>query len=437
MKLRIHSLVYLLFFTRIGVSAQTGTLVLSIDDAVRIAMEKNLSLIQQTIELGGKKRTSDRAWNSFLPDITAGAMASYPTSLTGDIPEAQKAWTQGVSLSASLNLSIASINNIQKAKIDYEAGLLTYQQAGQELELQIRKLFYQIILLEANMELEMQSLASAQARYEQTAAFSGIGQASRLDEMTARVDMENQRPNARNAETIYQNALDAFKSMLDIPLEQSIALSGDLEFSDSRLDSTTLQAAVLGSAEPFETVAIQKTIQSLKAQYNAARNGAYIPSLRVSWNSSPLYSTNSNTWNDSGSLSISLGMSIDSLLPWSAAKTQIDSINDSIQSAVIRLSETKRNSESRIIQYQRTIEQTLGTIEALNLNLELAQTAYNLYEEAWRNGAVDYQRLRDAGDSLLQAQNRIKQEQYNLVAAILDLEKELNIPFGSFLGRSL
>ena len=64
MKLRIPGLICLLFFARIGVSAQTGTLVLSIYDAVRIAMEKNLSLIQQTIELGGKKRTSDRAWSS-------------------------------------------------------------------------------------------------------------------------------------------------------------------------------------------------------------------------------------------------------------------------------------------------------------------------------------------------------------------------------------
>jgi outer membrane protein TolC len=54
-----------------------------------------------------------------------------------------------------------------------------------------------------------------------------------------------------------------------------------------------------------------------------------------------------------------------------------------------------------------------------------------MYEQAYRNGAVDYQRLRDAGDSLLQAQNRVQQEQYNLIAAILDLEMELNVPFGS------
>jgi outer membrane protein TolC len=71
------------------------------------------------------------------------------------------------------------------------------------------------------------------------------------------------------------------------------------------------------------------------------------------------------------------------------------------------------------------------TINILNMNVELAETAYELYEEAWRNGAADYQRLRDAGDSLLQAQYRVRQEEYNLTVTILDLEKELNVPFGT------
>jgi hypothetical protein len=39
--------------------------------------------------------------------------------------------------------------------------------------------------------------------------------------------------------------------------------------------------------------------------------------------------------------------------------------------------------------------------------------------------------LRGGRDSLEQAKNRLLQEQYNLISALLDLEKELNIPFGT------
>jgi hypothetical protein len=65
----------------------------------------------------------------------------------------------------------------------------------------------------------------------------------------------------------------------------------------------------------------------------------------------------------------------------------------------------------------------------MKLNVELAQTTYELIEDAFLRGAADYQRLRGAGDSLALARNRLLQEQFNLVSVLLDLEKELNIPF--------
>lgn len=231
-------------------------------------------------------------WNSLIPTITTAAIANHPSSITSEIPPVQNIWTPGFSVSATLNLSVSTIDNIKKARVAYEAGLLTYEQAKQRLELQVRKLFYQIILMESGRELAERSFANAQVRYEQSASLAQAGQASRLDEMAARVDMENKPPNMRSAETL-------------------------------------------------------------------------------------------------------------------------------------------RDREGRITQYRRIIEQTQEAIATLRLNVELARTTYALYEEAYRSGAVDYQRLRDADDSLLLAQNRVQQEQYNLISAILDLEKELNIPFGT------
>jgi outer membrane protein TolC len=425
MKMKYIFFAGLLLVILIGAGAQTGVQSLTADEAVRIALENNLNLRRNAIGLNGKKRAADRSWNSLIPSVTVGAGLGHPTSVTGELPAAQDVWTPGLSVSASLNLSVSMIDAIKQARADYEAGLLTYEQALRELELQVRKLFYQILLLESNRELAAQSLESARARYEQSATFARTGQASRLEEMSARVDMENQRPTVRNAETLYENALDSFKTLLGIPREQAVVLSGTLRYEGSGIPDETAQG------ESLEAAVLQKSIASLEAQRSAARNGAYIPNLRLSWNASPLYDIDGRQWNDASSFSLSLSMALDNLLPGSQAKSQIDSLGDSIRSAEIQLSETLRNSETRIIQYRRTIEQTQESIEALNLNVELAQSTYAMYDEAYRNGAADYQRLRDAGDSLLQAQNRVQQEQYNLISALLDLEKELNVPFGS------
>jgi outer membrane protein TolC len=395
---------------------------MTVDEAVAIALDKNLGLERSSLEIAGKKRTSDRSWNSLLPSVNASAGLSHPSSVTGSVSPEQNGWTPGVSLSASMSLSTAVIENIKKAKADYEAGLLSHELAGQELELQVRKLFYQILLLEANSELASQSLESAQARYEESSALAKVGQSSRLDELSARVDLENQRPKVRSAETLYANALDSFKAVLGIEQETGLVLQGSLEYAD---------AAVTGDAssgESLEMAALRQGIKALETQRKAAWHEAYIPSLRLSWNANPLYRNES--WNDNaGSFSISLGINIDNFLPWSAVRTQLDALDDSIQSSQLQLAESLRNREDRIRQYERTINQTTETIEALRLNVELAESTYAMYEEAYRQGAADYQSLRNAGDSLSQAKYQIQQEYYTLIAAVLDLEKELNVAF--------
>jgi outer membrane protein TolC len=394
---------------------------LTVDEAVGIALDKNLSLRRSSLETAGKKRSSDRSWNSLLPAISASAGISHPTSLTGSLSPERNSVTPGLSLSASLSIATAVIENIKKARIDYEAGILNHEMARQELELQVRKLFYQILLLQANKELASQSLESARTRYEESRALARVGQASRLDELSARVDLENQRPKVREAETMHANVLDSFKAVLGIEQETELLLQGNLEYSGG------IAVRESGGDESLETAVSRQGIKALEAQRKAAWHESYIPSLRFSWNANPLYSN--EAWSDSGSFSITLGINLDNFLPWSPAKTQLDVLDDSIQSSQLQLAESLRNQEDRIRQYKRTIDQTIETIEALKLNVELAESTYEMYGEAYRQGAADYQSLRNAGDSLLQAQYQVQQEYYNFIAAVLDLDKELNRGF--------
>ena len=420
--------------------------VLTVDSAVQIALENNLSLRRMALNTAAMKRAADRSWNSLLPTVSAGAMVSRPTSITGEIfplqamgPDGRvidrNVWTPGFSFSTQVTFSTAVIENIRRAEADYAAGLLSYEAARQELELNVRRLFYHILLLDANRELAAQNFASAQARYEQSAALARAGQVPHLDEFSARVDMENMRPAVRNAEIIYENALDSFKAILGLPSDTVIRLEGSL--------GVTLNGGFSGIHDPprgnraigecLETARLRKSIQSMEAQRNAIRNSAYVPSLRLAWNSTPLYNIQNNFWTDNGSFSITLGLNIDNFLPWSVSRTQMDALNDQIQSTHIQLADSLRSRENRVNQNMRTIGRILESLEATKLNIELAQTTYDMFGEAYRGGAVDYQRLRSARDGLEQAKNRLLQEQFNLISATLDLERELNIPFGTII----
>ena len=415
--------------------------ILTIDDVVRLALDNNLSLQRLALNTNSLKRAADRSWNSLLPTLNASALISHPTSITGEIQPRQTmsldgrvqdrdVWTPGFSLSAGFTLSASIFENIKKARADYEAGLLGYDAARQDLELLARNLFYQILLLDANRELSIQNFQSAEARYEQTLAMTRVGQAPRLDELSARVDMENMRPLMRNAEMLYENALVSLKTVMGIPTETEIKLDGDLTV---RITSEPVENVLLRRTDSLEITRMLASIRSMEAQRNAVRNNAYFPSLRLSWTSTPLYNLQNSYWNDSGSFSISLGINIDNFLPWSAARTQIDAFNDNISAMHIQLSESIRNQDDRLQHSRRNILRIAESIETMELNVELAESTYTQFEDAYRAGAADYQRLRGARDSLEQARNRLLTEQYNLLISLLELEKEWNIPFGTII----
>lgn len=421
--------------------AQETVQVLTVNEAVQIALDNNLSLQQSALNVEIGRRNANRAWNPLIPAVSAAAMVTHPTSITGLEPvripnpaggppiEMENTWTPGFQISAGFNLSTATIENIRLAQINYEAGLLTHEMARLELELHVRRLFYQILLIEANVQLAEQNFASAQLRYEQASVLARTGQITQLDELSARVDMENTRPTVRSVQTAHENAMDAFKMILGIPTETTLRLDGSLSIEINRDFSPERNSP----SQSLEVARLVNSIHSMEAQRSVIRNSVFVPSLRLAWASTPVFANTpaGRSWNDSGSFTVSLGMSLDSFLPWSNAKTQIDNINDGIRASQIQLNDTIRNKENRISQNIRTIEGILESLEAMKLNVELAQSTYEMIGDAFARGAVDFQRLRGAGDSLAMAQNRLLQEQFNLASALLDLERELNIPFGT------
>jgi outer membrane protein TolC len=322
--------------------------------------------------------------------------------------------------------------NIRQAKENYETGLLDYAAARQELEFQVRRLYYRILLLRANTELMEQNAASAQSRHEQIRALQRTGQASNLDELSARLDVQTRQTNVRNAVTTYENALDSLKNLLMIPPEENAVLQGDLQSLSVAEESAQAEAA----GEPLTIGVLRRNIAALEAQRRGLRASSYAPVLNLSWNASPLYSGKTNAWLDEGGkFSITLSMKLDNFLPWSQAKEQIDSLSDTIAAEQNRLQETRLDHQNTVRKLRRNIIRSAETIETLRLNVTLAGETRRMYEEAYRQGAADLQSVHSARDTVLLAENQLLSEQYNLAAAVLELEKELSLPFGTLMRR--
>jgi len=404
---------------------------ITIERAVKLVIDNNLSLKRGAIDLQSRQRSADRAWNSLLPSLSADLRANNGTALVGDMNPAQDAWSSGFNFTASVTFTLSTFDNIKKATADYELGVLSYESAKQELELQVRKLFYQILLLDANRQLAQVSFESAESRHQQSADLVRHGQAPRLDELSARVDMENLRPTLKSTEVLYDNALDTFKTILGIDTETEIVIDGSLEAVSPSLLEQRMTLLETDLSPAIETQSLQKSIESMRLQQSAIHRSAFLPYLRFGWSTTPLYNSYLEDWIDNGSFGVYLGMNLDNFFKWSNARTQIENLDDNIRSVESQLSDVERNRYNRIAQYTRNENRIQESLEAMRLNVELAQTTYDLHEEAYKQGGIDYQQLKSASVSLEQSRNRLLTEQYNLISTLLDLEKELNVPFGT------
>jgi outer membrane protein TolC len=326
-----------------------------------------------------------------------------------------------------LQLSPSIAANIRQAKEEYELGLLGYAAARQELEYHVRLLCCQILLLQANAELMEQNAASARIRHEQILMQQRTGQASNLDELSARLDLQTQETNARSAAVARENAADSLKYLLMIPPEETIMLRGNLQ----TISLTEWNTGMTG--ETITTTLLRKTIESLETQRRGLRNSAYVPALNLSWSASPLYSGKTGLWTDNGQFSATLSMKLDNFFPWSPAREQIDSLSDAISEQQSVLRETILSRRHSVRTLRRNIIQSEETIETLRLNITLAEETRKTYEDAYRRGAADLQSLYSARDNVLLAENQLLSEQYNLAAAALELEKELAVPFGTLM----
>jgi outer membrane protein TolC len=396
--------------------------VLTMDQAVDWAVKNNLSLQRTLSAKDEKKRASDVSWNSLIPAVSASSAVSKANADGSKLIPAE-------TISASLSLSPAIASSMKRARIDYESGAIDYEAAKRSLDLSVRKAFCQILLFKEQIAVYERKIETAKSQYDQTAAKARVGQASQLELLRAQVNWETLKPNLKNARVSYENTVDDFKQAIGAAPETDIVLEGTLAPRTSAAEIAKTER----NGDPQNVVALRKSIELTQAEKQAASDRLLMPTLNLSYSAAPTYAD--DEWNDRGSFSAAVGINLDGFLPWSATKETLNKYEDTISSLSSRIIEAQRKSDTTIRQLRRSIEKSLNSIDALVLNVRLAEKSYAMYEESYQKGMSDLQSLKDAGDTLVEAKANVLQEQYALAASILDLEAELNVPFGT-LGRT-
>ncbi len=408
-----------------------NALSLSVDDAVKYALEGNLSIKQSDIALRSSKRAKTFSWNSVAPSVSANAQISKSLPAMGLLKnDADYSKDPTVTIGASVNMKLhPSVGTTVKgATLNYEKQQLDYNTAVRTVELNVRETFYGILFEQENITLLEKNLETAKGIYGSNVTKYNKGLLPRLDVLNSQLTYQNAKSSLETAKVTLENDKTVFKQLLGLDLDTDISLEGSLDdilsVGEISIDDVSKHSSEIAS--------IEKEIQIANNNLLAARLSAYAPSLSGSYSYNLNKSmSDSSDWMHGGTLSFGVSIPLDGFMPWSSGVQSIANQKDNIESLKLKLENAKLSLKINCQSYMNKIKQLQSTINLRKQSIDYARQSYDLTLDAYNNGKKDILTLQSASDNLLQSKVNLKSEAYSLIKAILELENTIGVPFGT------
>ena len=409
--------------------------VLTLEECLRLGIENNLFLESSRNEIRKGEHTLSENRAKLLPQINAVAgfndNFNPPVSVTdgsayGSPYNVTK--TLQYNASAGIQLQMPLYNQTVYTAVDIartmnELNRLSYEKAREDLILQISKMYYlsqntaeQIALIKENIS-RLNELSSI------TQAFYDNGMAMEVDVKRVNINLENQRVQYDNAQSMLTQQLNLLKYVIDYPADKEIALTPvDTE--------NTTSVSLTGLDNNQYELQLLQSKQKLAEQQRKMIGQGYIPSLSLtgSWMYSAytdkaknwFHSGPSNHWYNSSGIGLTLRIPIfdglDKRAKMKKAKIEIENAKLSYENALKNVQTQYLNATNELMNSQRNFRKQKD-------NYLLAEDVYQVTTDRYREGIASMTEVLQDEMRMSEAQNNYINAHYNYQVTNLSLLK--------------
>jgi multidrug efflux system outer membrane protein len=405
----------------------TGTQ-LSLDDAVSLALDNNLNLKKNQIDLAASSFSERNLWAEIFPTINASGRAGYSSPLFSDIESPAHGFSYRIGFGFNLGLNAGIPFSMKSIKLAHQSNLLRYEEASTLLSIQVTKRFYSLIAEKNNLLLLEEVLNLAHRQYERNQVSFRNGLIRELTLIQSRLAVENARYSLSTANTVYMNNMLEFLAVLGIASDTETTLSGEINIIKIDADAETLiKHHLLGrpditrsrqEIERLENSEIQSIIQNRAPSLN----------LSMEWASST-FNPFADTWSSTATLNIP----VDSWIPGTSRSQSIGRTSDAVEKARLDLTLIEDTAKTQIRSLTALLRNSWDSVVIARLSLEAAQHSYQLTDEAFRNGTVESLVLEDARNNMTNTRQRLLQTELAYFIMILDLSAAINMDWKHFI----
>lgn len=421
---------------------------LSLEDAQRIALDRNPSVQAAALEIQRAEGMIQQAWAYILPSLNVGlqyTLADQPTVVTFEVPggdlfgPAEEIVVRQQHV-AQLQLTARqpifngpAIPGIQLSHASRDLSRLTVEQSRRQLALAVARAFYATLsarrtvdLLERHLELAQQHVDASRARLEAQAGLA-------IDVARAELQVETTRSQRENAILGYQNARDSLALLMGIHPDRLPRL---MEPSAPEIDVTEPEELVERAlAERLDLRAAQRQVRMAELDLNSVWM-AFAPSLNLSWQLNYTLSELGG-FGDRRSMWNLLLLASFPLFDGGARYGQLRDRRARLRQARLNVEALEQSAVIQVRQAYRAWRTALTTLDISRRQLELATEAYRLARASYAAGAASNLEVVDAQRSLVSAEVDRELQRLSAQLALIELLGVLEVsPQGGMGGGS-
>ena len=424
-------------FSRTDTAAVRGErMVLTLDKAIALALEQNRDVMVAEQERYRSEAQINEAWSGALPQI--GISGQYIRNIKPQVlflppnnvfnpTDQTEVFTLGASNAYLLGASIAQPLYNRKVGValdiahtyrDYTGE--AYRATAQDVTLAVKKAYYGVLLCAKLVEANRQGLDVVRANCENIRSQYNHGNAAEYDLLRAEVELANTEPGLISAENNLLLARNALKTLLAIPLETDVEVSGEFTFEEvaPRVLEETRRDAIANNP----VVAGLKLRESLLEMKISIERADYFPSLSLfgsyqTQSQDNTFNFNKYLWANSLSVGLQLSYTIFNGFATSARAEQASI--DHVEARYMRL----KAEEGLSVQVQSAelkMAEAKKRIEGQQKNIEQAEKAVHIAQTRYRSGVGTQLELLDSQVAMTRAQTNYALAIYDFLVAKAD-----------------
>ena len=388
-------------FSSTLIYAQTDVNVLTLQDAVNMAIEKNISIKQSELNLENSELGKSDAIGNFLPRVSASANHQWNIgrgiNITTNVIE--DVTTSFSSMSAGFGLDVynglRNVYQLHRANLELLASQYQLDDMKDDIKLLVANSYLQIMFNKEILKVQKSQLEITKVEYERTKDLIDIGTFSPRQIFEIEASLASQEQNVVQAENNYRNAKLSLAQLLLIDDFNSFEIANEdfsIPFSDilTKSPKEILNKSMtfrndIKLAETNISIA-EKDIQISKSQLQPSVTSFY------QWNTRISYQDNLPSFEDQFDLNKGQGYGLALNIPIFQGKQ----IRNNVERSKVNLDRLKNQYEQEKLNLENSINQAYNDLtgaiklyEASNKTLASLKSAYEDTSDRFLLGAVN------------------------------------------------